>query len=52
MYLQQQVKHTKRTNKITVDVKHSKILQGVIIDKIFHVGTMIVMASLLHIKKK
>src|SRR3954467_11747580 len=52
MSLQQQVKHPKRTNKITVDVKHSKILQGVIIDMIVHVGNMMVMTSLLYTKKK
>src|SRR4051812_18358369 len=52
MSFQQQVKHPKRTNKITVDVKHSKIHQGVIIDMIVNVGNMIVMTSLLHIKKK
>src|SRR3954468_948396 len=52
MPLQQQVKHPKRTNKITVGVKHSKILQGVIIDMIVHVGNMMVMTSLLHIMKK
>src|SRR4051812_15498301 len=52
MPLQQQVKHPKRTNKITVDVKHSKILQGVIIDMSVHVGNMMVMTSLLYTKKK
>src|SRR4051812_32779629 len=52
MPLQQQVKHPKRTNKITVDVTHSKILQGVIIDMSVHVGNMMVMTSLLYTKKK
>src|SRR3954469_13709179 len=52
MPLQQQVKHPKRTNKITVDVKHSKILQGVIIGMSVHVGNMMVMTSLLYTKKK
>src|SRR3954462_8675874 len=52
MSFQQQVKHPKRTNKITVDVKHSKILQGVIIDMSVHVGNMMVMTSLLYTKKK
>src|SRR4051812_4032298 len=52
MFFQQQVKHPKRTNKITVNVKHSKIHQGVIIDMIVNVGNMIIMTSLLHIKKK
>src|SRR4051812_21359046 len=50
--LQQQVKHPKRTNKINVDVKHSKILQGVIIDMSVHVGNTMVMTCLLYTKKK
>ena len=52
MSFQQQVKLPKRTNKITVDGKHSKILQGDIIDMIVHVGTMMVMTSLPYTKKK
>ena len=52
MSFQQQVKLPKRTNKITVDGKHSKILQGVIIDMIVHVGNMMVMTSLPYTKKK
>src|SRR3954468_21467525 len=52
MFFQQQVKHSKRMNKITVDVKHSKIHQGVLIDMNINVDNMIIMTSLLHIKKK
>ena len=52
MSFQQQLKLPKRKNKITVDGKHSKILQGVIIDMIVHVGNMMVMTSLPYTKKK
>src|SRR4051812_32832657 len=52
MPLQQQVKHPKRTNKITFNMKHSKILQGVIIDMSVHVRNMMVMMSLLYTTKK
>src|SRR3954470_19481621 len=52
MFFQQQVKHPKWTNKIAVGVKHSKIHQGVIIDMNVNVDNMIIMMSLLHIKKK
>src|SRR3954468_18244346 len=51
MFLQQQVKHPKWTNKIAVSVKHSKTHQGVIIDMNVNVDTMIIMMSLTHIKK-
>src|SRR3954462_7433288 len=47
-----QVKHPKWKNKIAVSVKHSKIHQGVIIDMNGNVDNMIIMTSLLHIKKK
>jgi len=52
MSFQQQVKLPKRTYKITVNGKHSKILQDVIIDMIVHVGNMMVMTSLPYTKKK
>src|SRR3954464_874225 len=52
MFLQQQVKHPKWKNKTAVGVKHSKIHQGVIIDMNVNVDYMIIMTSLLHIKKK
>src|SRR3954464_7208824 len=52
MFLQQQVKHPKWMNKIAVGVKHSKIHQGVIVDMNVNIDNMIIMMSLLHIKKK
>src|SRR4051812_16096692 len=52
MFFQQQVKHPKWNNKVAVGVKHSKIHQGVIIDMNVNVDNMIIMTSLLHIKKK
>src|SRR3954466_6939282 len=50
--LQQQVKHPKRTIKIIVGEKHSKILQGVIIDRDVHVANMMIVTRLLYTKKK
>src|SRR4051812_44473545 len=52
MFFQQQVKHPKWNNKVAVGVKHSKIYQGVIVDMNVNVDNMIIMTSLLHIKKK
>ncbi len=46
------MKLLKWTNKIAVDVKHSKIHQGVIIDTNVNVDNILIMTSLLHIKKK
>src|SRR4051812_6040978 len=52
MFFQQQVKHPRWKNKVAVGVKHLKIHQGVIIDMNVNVVNMIIMTSLLHIKKK
>src|SRR3954463_4699877 len=52
MFFQQQVKHPRWKNKVAVGVKHLKIHQGIIIDMNVNVDNMIIMTSLLHIKKK